>query len=180
MRYAQWGPFCEDLAQLLPSLQSHREEVPESARYEQFKSMRFFSRFGETELWEAASLAKAHRVDAGTVVFREGSPGASVLVLVSGALEISRQGIRLGAIEAGNCFGELAFVEAPNHVRSATVAATSDAAFAEFDAQAVEYASQGLQAAMSRAIMGTLVQRIHNADARYLEAERRRPTKTAR
>jgi hypothetical protein len=174
VRYPAWQPFCEDLAKLMPGLDAKAEEVPESARYEQFKAMRFFAKFSETELWEAARLARTHRVDAGTVIFREGSPGASVHVLVSGTLDIARKGVRLGSVRAGDCFGELAFVEAPHHIRSATVTAATEASFAEFEAEAVGWASAGFQAALSRAIMSALVQRIHHADARYLDAELRR------
>ena len=168
VRYGSWSALCEDLARLMPELNAHQEVIPESELYGQVKGLRFFDRFGETELWEAARLGKAHRAAAGEVVFREGSPGASVHVLLSGRLEVARKGVRLGFIEAGDCFGELAFVEAPHHIRSATVTAATGAVFLEFGVEAVAWASAELQAALSGAIMRVLVARLHHADARYL------------
>lgn len=168
VRYGSWSDLCEDLAKMMPELNAAQQVIPESEIYGQLKSLAFFERFGETEIWEAARIAKAHRSAAGEVVFREGSPGASVHVLVSGRLEVARKGVRLGTIEAGDCFGELAFVEAPHHIRSATVSALSDALFVEFDCEAIGWASAELQAALSRSVMAALVVRLHHADARYL------------
>ena len=173
-RYPAWAPFCDELSRLMPSLNARLEVIPESERYEQLKSLRFFAPFGEAELWEAARICGARRVHAGDTIFREGSPGASVHVLCSGLLEVARKGVKLGRIEAGDCFGELAFVEAPHHIRSATVTALEDATFVEFEAEAVGHASARLQAALSRAIMGVLVARLHRADARYLDRVLRR------
>ncbi len=167
-RYDNWNAMCEDLARLMPELNARQEAIPESEIYGQLKALRFFERFGETDIWEAARLGKAHRVPAGDVVFREGSPGASVHVLISGRLEVTRKGVRLGFVEAGECFGELAFVEAPHHIRSATVTASADTSFVEFGVEAVGFASAQMQAALSRAIMAALVARLHHADARYL------------
>jgi CRP-like cAMP-binding protein len=75
--------------------------MPESETYGLLKSLRFFERFGETETWEAARIGKAHRAAAGEAIFREGSPGSSVHVLLSGKLEVARKGVRLGSIEGG-------------------------------------------------------------------------------
>lgn len=167
-RYAGWAPLCEDLAGLMPGLAAEASAMPESETYQLLRSLRFFERFGETETWEAARIGKAHRASAGEVVFREGSPGSSVHVLLSGKLEVARKGVRLSSIEAGDCFGELAFVEAPHHIRSATVTALNDSAYVEFDVEAVGWASAQMQAALSQAIMRALVARLHHADARYL------------
>jgi hypothetical protein len=168
VRYRTWSALCEDLARLMPELNAHAETIPESEIYGELRKLEFFEKFGETELWEVARLGKAHRAASGDVVFREGSPGASVHVLMSGRLEVSRKGVRLAFIEPGTCFGELAFVEAPHHIRSATVAAISDATFLELGVEAVGWASPETQAALSRAIMVALVDRLHHADARYL------------
>ena len=167
-RYRAWSELCDDLAKLMPELNAAQPMIPESELYGQLKAVAFFERFGETEIWEAARIGKAHRVAKGEVIFREGSPGASVHVLISGRLDVTRKGVRLASIEAGDCFGELAFVEAPHHIRSATVTAATDAVFVEFGVEAVGWASVEMQAALSRSIMTALVARLHHADARYL------------
>jgi hypothetical protein len=168
LRYGAWSELCEDLAGLMPELNAQCDAIPESELYGQLKALAFFDRFGETEIWEAARIGRAHRVAKGEGIFREGSPGASVHVLIAGRLEVTRKGVRLGMIEAGDCFGELAFVEAPHHIRSATVTAVADAMFVEFGVDAVGWASVAMQAALSRAIMTALVARLHHADARFL------------
>ena len=168
VRYGTRSELCDELARLMPELNADQPSVPESELYGQLKSLAFFERFGETETWEAARIGQAHRVVQGEVIFREGSPGASVHVLLSGRLEVTRKGVRLATIEAGDCFGELAFVEAPHHIRSATVTASADAVFVEFGVEAVGWASAEMQAALSRSIMAALVARLHHADARYL------------
>jgi hypothetical protein len=170
VRYRGWTDLCEDLARLMPEINAEPEVVMESAQFELFKATRFFRGFGETELWEAVRMCRAHRAAPGAVVFEEGSTGHSMYVLTSGELEVVARGVPLGRVVAGECFGEIAYVQEEEQVRTATLVASRPSSFVEFDAQAMQYASAGLQAALGRAIMRALVQRIKRTDERFVDA----------
>jgi len=170
VRHASWSALCEDLARLMPGFGAEPGIAMESAQFERFKATRFFGAFTETQLWEAVRLFRAHRVPPGATVCEEGEPGRSLFVLVSGELAVRSQGITLGIIPAGECFGELAFLQEAGHVRSASVVALSACTIVELDAQALSLASASLQSALLRELMRTLVARVRRSDRRFLEA----------
>jgi len=170
VRYPNWSSLCEDLARLMPELNAEPEVVMESAQFELFKTTEFFWSFSETELWEAVRICHAHRAAEGATIFEEGAPGHSMCVLTSGELDVISKGVTLGKVAAGQCFGELAFVQENDHTRTATLMATKPCSFVEFDVEAMQYASAELQAALGRSIMRTLVERIKVTDERFVNA----------
>jgi len=170
VRYPNWTSLCEDLARLMPEINAEPEVVMESAQFELFKATEFFSAFSETELWEAVRLCKAHRAAEEAVIFEEGAPGHSMYVLTSGELEVISKGVSLGRVVSGQCFGEIAFVQETDSTRTATLVAKKPCSFVEFDVEAMQYASAELQAALGRAIMRTLVERIKRTDERFVNA----------
>jgi tRNA A-37 threonylcarbamoyl transferase component Bud32 len=170
LRYPSWAALCKDLAILMPGLNAESEIATESAQFELLKATSFFAGFTETQLWEAVRLFRAHRVPPGTTVFEEGAPGRSLFVLTSGELAVISKGVTLGVVPAGDCFGELAFLQEEGHVRSASVVAMRASTFVEFDAEALQFASANLQAPLLREIMRTLVRRVRRSDQRFLDA----------
>ena len=66
----------------------------------------------------AAQLADQH-LPADTVVIRQGEPAEDLLIARSGALVVTRDGVRVGTIGAGDWFGEIGLVEGRS--RTATV-----------------------------------------------------------
>ena len=81
-------------------------------------------------------------------------------------------GVLLGQVRSGECFGELAFVQAQDHTRIATIVARAPCSFVEFSAESMQFASPSLQAALGRAIMRTLVERIKSTDESFVNATR--------
>jgi len=81
-----------------------------------------FQGLSPAQLKKVASICEAETVDAGSVIFREGEPGQSMYLLVSGKVRISRRVPGMGEealaiLDAGQYFGEMGVVE--ESVRSA-------------------------------------------------------------
>lgn len=74
----------------------------------------------------------------GEVVFREGDEGRHVYFVLSGAVQIRKEGSQfasgLGRCVAGDCFGEMSVVDA--HPRSATAFAVGETELARYDREA--------------------------------------------
>jgi CRP-like cAMP-binding protein len=87
-----------------------------------------FHRFTDQELVRLLKICRTRQYPAGTYVFHEGDKGTSLFVLVAGALEIrSKAGGEervLARMSPGDCFGEMAIIDA--EPRSADAMAASD------------------------------------------------------
>jgi PPM family protein phosphatase len=108
------------------SLAVHGDVVrPKSLRTEQKAALLgrifLFRDLTFQELIRVLAVVQELRVNAGTVLIRQGETGDLIYFLVEGIAQISRDGVHLGEVKAGDHFGELALVD--DGARHATVAA---------------------------------------------------------
>jgi CRP/FNR family cyclic AMP-dependent transcriptional regulator len=82
-----------------------------------------------TGLFRSATDTKS--VDAGTVIFEEGSTGDLMYGIVEGEVELRRGGAVVAKLTVDDVFGEMAVVDASP--RMATAVATTDAVLAVID-----------------------------------------------
>jgi len=80
-----------------------------------------FEGLSKKELRELASATEDLKIEAGTVLCREGSLGREFFVIVDGVAEVTKSGKRLATRQAGEFFGEIALITTTK--RTATVTA---------------------------------------------------------
>jgi CRP-like cAMP-binding protein len=82
-----------------------------------------FSTCTDDELSRVAGLATAREASEGEEMCTEGEPGDDFFVIVEGTAEARAEGDKLGDLDAGDFFGEMALIDGGD--RTATVVATS-------------------------------------------------------
>jgi CRP-like cAMP-binding protein len=93
-------------------------------KIELLKQVPLFSQCNKKQLAAIATLADLIDMPAGKLLVREGSRGRDFMVIVEGAVEVSRQGHKINALGPGDFIGEMALISgAP---RNATVTTTRD------------------------------------------------------
>ena len=92
-------------------------------RVELLRHASLFSDCTDDELSRIAGLATPRDAAAGEILCTEGAPGDDFFVVVDGAAEASVAGEKLGDLDAGSFFGEMALIDGGD--RTATVTATS-------------------------------------------------------
>jgi len=90
---------------------------------EQLATYSLFASLRPEQLKAVASLMDVTSASAGTTLVGEGAPGFSLFVLLDGTADVTHEDLPLGALRAGDFFGEIALLEETR--RSATVTATS-------------------------------------------------------
>jgi CRP-like cAMP-binding protein len=101
-----------------------------------------------------------------SVVLREGETGDSLLLLGEGQAKVTKQDRLLNLLNAGEYFGDMAYVKGGAIPRQATVTTMTDALIAEFTAAGVGRTSTRCQLQLTHALLSTLVERLALADAR--------------
>lgn len=97
-------------------------------RVQSLKRTDLFKDLGDVQLMQVADILKERVYPPNTTIVREGAPGTSMFIMVSGRVEVKKREPSLGldltiaTLEAGSCFGEMALLT--GRPRSATVQST--------------------------------------------------------
>lgn len=93
----------------------------QDVKVEALKRAPLFEGLSKKELRELARATDDLKIEAGTVLCREGSLGREFFVIVDGVAEVTKGGKRLATRQAGEFFGEIALLTTTK--RTATVTA---------------------------------------------------------
>ena len=91
------------------------------SRIQAFKNVDLFAKMPAPELMPIAEAATEMHAEAGEIIFEEGDEGDALYVVLSGRVDIERDGALLNSLGPGEVFGEIAVLHAES--RTATVRA---------------------------------------------------------
>ncbi|HKX39065.1 MAG TPA: cyclic nucleotide-binding domain-containing protein, partial [Burkholderiales bacterium] len=167
-RYHSGDELAEELvAALRAGLGAGRRVAfGDADKFAALRAMRFFSRFAEPELWELLRLGLWERVVAGTDVMREGDAGDFFCLLIEGEARVTKNRKLLTVLNAGECFGEMAYLSLDRRERGATVTASKDSHIMRVRIADLEQASANCRGNVDRAFIGILVERLNLANTR--------------
>ncbi len=164
-RYANWAEAALDLA-AVGRMSIYRQSIPDSEKFTTLRASPLMAEFDDAGLWEMATHAKWSRVPAQHVLVQEGETGDSLLLIAQGSAKVISQGRLLNVLTDGDCFGEMAYVQGPGSVRSATVQTGTDTLVAEFDRAELQGLSAASQLKLANALLRILAERLTLANAR--------------
>jgi CRP-like cAMP-binding protein len=145
-------------------------DVPARERLAALKSVDLLARLNEAEMWELVRAGRWMRVPAETPIVREGDPGRSLFFLGAGSAKVTKGGKLLGTMEAGACFGEMAYIKDGGLPRQATIETMSDAVVAEFDSDLLRETSIHCRLQLTTALLHMMVDRLAIMNERLLKA----------
>jgi serine/threonine protein kinase len=167
-RYARWEDFSLDLAEVFRNehLGVKRDTFADSDKFETLRKLPFFGNFTDAELWEVARISHWRTAGAGEVLMKEGEPGNFFCILADGEVRVSRKGRTLNLLQAGECFGEMAYLAKDEQLRGADVTVTRESRIISVPTQKLAQASEACRHKFDRAFMEILVERLTLANAR--------------
>jgi serine/threonine protein kinase len=167
-RYQSWDEFSFDLAEAL-SLETVRrpsEEVADSEKFNTLRAMEFFREFTDAELWEVLRISSWQDAEPGRLLIHEGDPGDFFCILASGEVKVVKRNKLLNILNAGECFGEMAYLSRQTNERSANVVALAPARVITIRCDDLAHSSDACQHRFDRAFMSILVERLTMANNR--------------
>lgn len=172
-RYANWEEFSSQLAELahLPET-SASTQVADTTRFRLLRNLEFFRSFNDAQLWEVVRFGDWQRITTQHKIFSEGQPGSDFYLVAEGDLSVSRSGRLISHISAGECIGELVFLEELEQTepasaqRSADVISDTPCTLIRISHSALRTASEGCQLHIERALSRLLVRRLRATNRR--------------
>jgi serine/threonine protein kinase len=172
-RYADWEEFSLDLARVFrgepisgSAVAGGRQQFADSDKFETLRKLPFFEEFTDAELWEVARISAWRAAAAGEVLMKEGESGTYFCILAEGQIKITKKGKLLNVLDAGECFGEMAYLQKEGPGRGADVTVMTDAKIISVPTEKLDRASDGCRHHFDRAFMAMLVERLAMANVR--------------
>jgi len=172
-RYVEWEEFSLDLAAVfrgepagVPGLKAGEQQFADSDKFETLRALPFFENFSDAEIWEVARISSWRQARTGEVIMREGEQGDYFCLLADGQVKVTKRNKLLNVLRAGECFGEMAYLQKGAQVRGADVTVMSDCKIVSVPTGKLENASDACRHKFDRAFMEILVERLTMANIR--------------
>jgi serine/threonine protein kinase len=164
-RYPTWADLALELAEV-GKLSVYLRTVPDSEKFRVLRTSIVFQNTNDAQIWELVHASQWTMVPPGNVIIREDDTGHSLFLLARGEAKVTKNGRLLDVIKAGECFGEMAYIQGGDVPRHATVQSMTEVLTVEFDNAALAGMSESCQLEFARGLLSTVVGRLSLANAR--------------
>lgn len=159
-RFRTWSELSAALARVHEDLVPQTIDASDTRKFNLMQRLRFFSSFSDVELWEVLRISRWHSFSTGKELLREGKIGDSLFVLAKGEVNIMKGNALLCTVAAGQCFGEMAYIQGAKKPRSASVISNCKVIVIKISAEALTDATEHLQAKFNQELLKTLAERL--------------------
>jgi non-specific serine/threonine protein kinase len=166
-RYKSGADFAKDLTAVRYGIVGDNDDSGERdhKRFNVLRRITFFKEFDDLELWEALRLCVWRDMETKVTLMQEGEADKRFHIIVSGLVEVSTSGKALCRLGAGEVVGEMAYLHPDQPLRNATVVTLEPTTVVEFNAAALNLASEELQQAFHNVLLATVLNRLRAANA---------------
>lgn len=159
-RYKNGAEMAQDLSAVRYQIVDDNYVPVDSSRFKVLRELSFFRDFEDVELWEVLRISTWRQIDHNVQLMRENDEDNSFGVIISGEVEVSLSGTRITTLGAGEVVGEMAYLNAFNPKRSATVATLSPLTYLEVSNAALALSSEECLDHFQKALVSAVVRRL--------------------
>jgi serine/threonine protein kinase len=158
-RYPSGAEMAVDLTRVYTEFaKEHHEKVDQKEHFAILRRLNFFHDFSHGEIRELLNGSDWLEFKAGEDIVREGEMDDHFYVIVTGECIVESNGITVGAMETGNCFGESSYVTGTK--RTATIKARGNVTVVSVGATMLEQLSTECQLRFNKVFLSTLIRRL--------------------
>lgn len=165
-RYSNWADLALEIAEI-GRFSKYQQGISDSEKYNMLRASDTLREFSDPEIWEIVQASVWTKFPARATILREGDLGQSMYFLASGQMKVIKQGRLLNVINAGEYFGEMAYIKRGTK-RQATLEALSDVVVAELPFPALEKLSPGCESHFAKTLLLSMADRLMLAGDRIV------------
>jgi len=173
-RFENWDAFSEALS--AASLEQAGDSdglVAETEKFNALRGLPFFREFSDAEIWEALAISAWQDFPPERKLLSDGAMGDFFCLIARGEVRVEKRGRLLNVLRAGDCFGEMAYLQPERgrgRVRSADITTTRESRIVTIRSEDLRQASLACQHHFDRAFLRLLVARVELANNRLAMA----------
>jgi serine/threonine protein kinase len=146
------------LTQVFQSLRSQNEKIDKQERFDSLRTLTFFHDFSHSEIWEILRASEWREYEQGDEIIREGEMDDRFYVIIDGEVGVRSGRREMGAIGAGQGFGETSYVRGAR--RTATISANTHVTLLRVSSTLLEQASSSCQLRFNKVFLRSLIERL--------------------
>lgn len=162
-RYKMGLNLAADLSLAFDHLEQPEAEIEIKEKFNAIRELDFFSDFSDAELWEIVRACSWQEYESGKQIITEGEIDESFFILLSGIVEVRKEGAYVGLLHEGDCFGEMGYLTKSH--RTATIVSRNRVSVMKINATLIEQVSTECQLHFTRVFLQTLVKRLSETTA---------------
>ncbi len=159
-RYRTALDLAADLSMAFACIESPQDGLETESRVDLLKRLSFFQEFPTAEVWELLRWAKWHDYPDGELIIEEGTQGDAFFIIISGQVQVRKEGQIITSLKQGDFFGEIGYLAKGEH--AASIIADGPVSALSLNAAIVDRASEGCQITFQRVFISTLIERLIN------------------
>jgi serine/threonine protein kinase len=158
-RFASCGEFAASLTRVYQQITSSKHpRIDQQERFAILRRLNFFHDFSHSEIRELLQDGEWRDYAAGDEIVKEGEMDERFYVIVSGDCIVESNGITVGSMVSGNCFGESSYVTGTK--RTATIKAKVPVTVLSVSATMLEQLSTECQLRFTKVFLTELIRRL--------------------
>lgn len=167
-RYTMGLNMAADLSLSFDYLEAPGEDIQEEEKFNAVRALEFFQDFPDSEVWEILHACIWQEAGKGEEIIIEGELDDCFYIIISGAVEVRKEGRKIGTLYGGDCFGEMGYLEKTQ--RSASIIALESMQLMKVNATLIEQVSVDCQLRFSKVFLRTLVKRLSQTTAMIVKS----------
>ncbi len=150
--------MAADLTRVHQDLRNKYDSLDNQEHFDLLRTLTFFHEFSHAEIWEVLRASDWHEYKDGEDIVREGEMDDRFYIIVSGQATVEANGVSLGALENGACFGETSFVRGAK--RTASIRARGPVTILRVSSTLMEQVSSACQLRFNKVFLRSLINRL--------------------
>ncbi|HLG53573.1 MAG TPA: serine/threonine-protein kinase [Steroidobacteraceae bacterium] len=163
-RYANGAEFATAMARVHAQFRTQSDRIDRQEHFGLLRRLKFFHDFSSAEIWEVLRAGSWHTHARGEEIVRAGGIDDRFYIIVSGRCSVEREGLKVGRLDTGDCFGETSYLRGAK--RQAAVVADEDTTILRVSSTMLEQASSACQLRFNKVFLKTLISRLQNGETR--------------
>src|SRR5690606_18226911 len=154
-RYAHGLEMAADLTRVHQSLRQSASRLDRQERFYLLRTLKFFHDFSQAEILEVLRASTWQDYECDEEIVKQGEMDDRFYVLVAGSVAVMRDGVTVGQLDAGDCFGESSYVRGAK--RQATIRALSHVTLMKVSSTLLEQSSADCKLRFNKIFLRSLI-----------------------
>ncbi len=161
-RCTDGNAMAADLTRVYQDLRTKYDSLDNQEHFDLLRTLTFFHEFSHAEIWEVLRASDWHEYKDAEDIVREGEMDDRFYIIVSGQAAVEANGVSLGALENGACFGETSYVRGAK--RTASIRARGPVTILRVSSTLMEQVSSACQLRFNKVFLRSLINRLQGDD----------------